>query len=151
MGDYIFVLLLWKVSLCGGSLSFLFLFLPPVLCHSWDYNLAWFPSASFPAELLNSTIFGEKKRIFFRPKLDKKTINIRREKSRGRPPVCRAWGFFEKMEPRAKPVIFEIKALIFSGGYFMDKIYSFELLPKAIAYLTLILFLSGTRARGIFL
>jgi len=54
------------------------------------------------------------------------------------------------MEPRAKPVIFEIKALIFSGGYFMDKTYSFELLPKAIAYLTLILFLSGTRIRGIF-
>lgn len=106
-------LLLWKVSLCGGSLSFLFLFLPPVLCHSWDYNLAWFPSASFPAELLKRTIFGEKKEFFFDQNWTKKTINIRREKSRGRPPCLPSLRLFRENGAKGEACHFRDKSLDF--------------------------------------
>ena len=105
-------LLLWKVSLCGGSLSFLFLFLPPVLCHSWDYNLAWFLQPHFP-RTVEQYNFWRKKRIFFRPKLDKKTINIRREKSRGRPPCLPSLRLFRENGVKGEACHFRDKSLDF--------------------------------------
>lgn len=108
-----FLLLLWKVSLCGGSLSFLFLFLPPVLCHSWDYNLAWFPSASFPADCWTVQFLAKKKNFFFDQNWTKKTINIRREKSRGRPPCLPSLRLFRENGAKGEACHFRDKSLDF--------------------------------------